>query len=114
MAIGDVLVVPSASGLDLEDFEEQVELDGTLFILRFRWNAREGAWFLDVLDSAETPLVMGRRLVADGVLLARARHLQGVPAGELMPYDTEQRQEDPAFDDLGTRVLLAYQNATDA
>lgn len=92
-------------------FSERVSLDGTTFLLRFRWNTRLSAWFMDVFDDAELPIVYARRIVIDWPLLRQTRYRDDGPAGEVLAYDTTNRDVRPLLDDLGVRVLLGYLDA---
>ena len=92
----------------LFDYHQRVSLDDVQFELRFRWNTRLQAWFVDILDEDRIVLVYARRCVIEWPLLRQARHLDDIPGGELMNVDTTQRGVPPIADDFGTRVLLMY------
>ncbi|SRR6266705_2199285 len=96
----------------LYDYSEQVLLDGALYGLRFRWNHRADAWFMDVFDSTGSPLIMGRRLVV-GLPLLRQHHALPSPTGEMLMFDTANTDRNPALTDLGTRVLTMYVTAAE-
>lgn len=88
------------------DAEIQIALDGVTYGMRFRYNTRMDAWFLDLSDEEGVPILSGRRIVVDWPLLERRS--RAVPPGHLYAFDTTLRQQDPGRDDLGTRVLLLY------
>lgn len=91
-------------------FVMQTQLDGLTYTIRVHWNEREGAFYLDVGDVDNVPIVTGRKLVADWPLLHRVRD-EGKPPGEIYVVDKTGEGVDPGFDDLGKRVVLIYIDA---
>ncbi len=91
----------------LYDYSEQVLLDGVLYGLRFRWNHRANAWFMDVSDTSGTALVWGRRLVV-GLPLLRQHHALAIPPGEMLILDAENTDHDPRLSELGEKALTLY------
>lgn len=104
-----VTIVPTQA--NTPRFSERVSLDGVTFVLRFRFNTRLSSWFLDVLDENDAPIVYARRIVIDWPLLRQTRYRDDGPDGEMIAYDTTQRDVRPLLDDLGVRVLLGYLDA---
>lgn len=92
---------------DAARFQYEIDLDGVSVILRFEWNDRAGGWFLDVLTSTEDPIVSGVRVVVGIPLWNRYRDPR-IPPGMLEAIDTSGAGLDPAFADLGDRVVLLY------
>jgi len=87
---------------------EQVELDKASYTLRFRWNARGKALFLDISDT-DGPILKGIRVVRDYDLLEMYTSPRR-PPGTLRLVD---RRDDPLSGDVtpesvGERFLLAY------
>ena len=101
-----VLVIPTSQVLP--SFRERVQLDGVAFQFKFRWNTRMQSWFFDVEDEDGVVLVYARRAVIDWELLSQVRHVDGVPPGFILAFDTTLRDLRPLLDDFGTRVLLGY------
>lgn len=95
----------------LFDYRQRVAFDGTTFELRFRWNTRMQAWFMDVLDEDRNTVVYARRCIIEWTMLRQSRHVDGAPAGELINIDTTQRDVPPTLEDFGTRVLMMYLDA---
>ena len=54
---------------DPAQWREQIELDGETFILRFKWNALNEFWTMDVLNGDEDPIVYGVKIVVNWNLL---------------------------------------------
>lgn len=102
----EVLVVPTSA---IPDYVERVTLDDVSYVLRFRWNTRGEMWFLDIFDADNNPLVYGRPCLVGNDLIAHLHHVEGMPPGELVPFDTTDRQVDPGLLDFGRRVLLLYE-----
>lgn len=86
----------------------RVTLDGVTYEIHHRWNHRASLWLLDLYDAARNPLALGRPVVVDAYLIRQFHHIAGVPPGELVAFDTTEREIDPRFDDYGTRVELYY------
>lgn len=85
-------------------YEEQVELDGTTFRLVFQWNARDSAWYLDILTADDVRVRSSVKIVADFPLL---RLLTGSdrPPGEMIAVGNGIEAK---IDTLGTDVPLVY------
>jgi len=78
-------------------------IDGAAYHFDARWNAAEGAWYLDILEEDETPIVNGAKLTVGTFLGARSTH----PIFNMSAFvavDTGGRDADPGLDDLGARV----------
>jgi hypothetical protein len=84
-----------------------VALGGTLYRFGVNWNDRAGFWTLDVSLTDDTPLVAGMKVVADWDLLGQFPDLR-LPPGYLLAVDLTAQGLDPAYDDLGSRVILVF------
>lgn len=92
---------------DSASYSFDVDLSGKLYRLALAWNTRAAWWTLDIADDADTPLVTGIRLVADTELI-RLFALDALPPGSLYCVDTSGQGVDPTDTDLGSRVILVY------
>lgn len=90
------------------DYQLATELDGTTYTLRLRWNEREGAWFMDVGDDAGNPIRTSIKVVVGWPLTARFAD-SALPPGQLYAIDTSGADAEPGLQELGARVVLAYQ-----
>ena len=90
-------------------FEEQVELDGTLYTFRFRYYSRDGIWRLTIIKSG-TVLLSGVKIVNTLDLLAQYRHLEDLPLGDIIVSDQNLLDSDPDDTNFGDSVLLMYQD----
>ena len=91
--------------------EVTVSLDGAVYVLTFRWNTRDGSWFMDISDANGDLLKPGIKLVCDWPLTAFRDTDANLPPGMLSVYDMSGAQIPPTLDDLGTRCLLLYEEA---
>lgn len=89
------------------DYRLQVDLDGQTYGLAFRWNERINAWFMEISDVNDTPLVSGVRVVVGFPLANRSTNPAMFP-GMLTATDTAGGSADPGLADLGARVQLYY------
>jgi len=92
-----------------------VELDNVTFTLHVYWNEREAAWYLDLHDDSDSPIVCGIKLVASYPLLTAYHAYEGCPTGELFIIDVEGNFDTAHtdFDGLGARYRLAYLTAAE-
>lgn len=90
-----------------KNFSQVTTLSGQDFVLTFQWNSREGAWYLDVADQDEVPIVTSRKITVEFPIVTRCKDPRR-PLGILMAIDRSGKQQDPGFDDLGQRVQLIY------
>jgi len=96
---------------DLNDYEIELELDGSSYLFRFEWNYRSEYWFLTISDSDQNIVISSQKIVIMTPLL---RHvpISTKPPGELIAIDTGGNNEEAGLEDLGERVLLMYGEAT--
>jgi len=87
------VIVPTGS--EQADFEQDVDLGGTVYRLRVYYNGRDDSWYLSLSDVDGNPLVMGVRLTLDTSILG-AHVLEALPAGALAMIDPENTREDPS------------------
>lgn len=93
-------------------FRFVTELDGVAYSFEFRWNDREEAWFVTVGDGEGTPIAASVRVVVNWPLLARFADPR-LPTGVLLALDTEARDREAGYEDLGRRVLVTYFSAAE-
>lgn len=85
-------------------------IENVQYVLDVRWNARDGAWFMDVSDSTAVPIALGIKLVL-GIALGRRITDARFPTGLLYAADLSNQGLDATLDDLGTRVVIQYLTA---
>lgn len=100
-----VQIIPT-SGAE-SNYTQITALDGRDYELGFRWNQREGRWYLSV-STAEDGVIQGpTKVVADWPLIYPEQDLP-LPPGTLMAVDTTGQGRDPGLAELGARVVLVY------
>lgn len=94
-------------------WRQRTTLDGRDYTLSFRWNQRDGHWYLDLATSVGVAIRSGMMLATSMPLLAGLT-TTARPPGELAILDTTGAVDvDPGFSDLGTRFRLVYFTATE-
>ena len=96
----------------LPDFEQITVLGERVYRLRFAWNTRDEAWFLTVSDESGGVLVAGRKLRIAWPALDRFQS-EGLPAGSIIPTDTDGTFAEPGRDDLQGRVPIVFLTDTE-
>lgn len=106
-----ILSIPTSD----DPFYTQVtDLDGVNYILDFRYNQREDAWYFDVSLVDETKLVSGVKVVCGAQLLDRFAD-ERLPPGQLIAVNNEPDDNTPGMTELGIgrRVTLTYYEAVE-
>ena len=105
--------IPTLTGDAAEPQVLRVTLGGTAFQLTLRYNDRAGCWRMDIADDTGTALASGLAVRNSGLPINGAvfGH-QGFPSGLLLALATALPGVDANLDELGARVILAYQEAT--
>jgi hypothetical protein len=95
---------------DNPSFSQRVSLSGTDYVLRFDYNGRENRWYLDVFDTADSPIVRGVKLIPEWPLLRRVADSRK-PPGHLVCTNYSGNKSGltpPGFSDLGRSFGLVY------
>lgn len=101
----NVQQLPLVGGLAFQSFG--TTLLATNYIINLRWNTRDAAWYFDLLDQNESPIVSGIKIVL-GVELGRRTTDQRMPKGVFWAADLSGQGVDATFDDLGERVVVYF------
>jgi hypothetical protein len=96
---------------DLEAYSFVANLDGTNYLLAFRFNSRSALWAMDISTAAGTPILSGIPVQTNVALTERFRWNPAMPPGSFIPIDTSGNNGDAGRDDLGNNVVLLYQEA---
>lgn len=93
---------------------QRTVLDGTEYLFRFFYNAREDRWAFDLLTEDERVLLSGCRIMPEVYLLRRYHYMDGMPPGEILCL-SYQGDDPPGLEDLvpGGRCELLYVSAQD-
>jgi hypothetical protein len=89
------------------NYEFETPLDGVSFRFSLKFNARDGSWNMNVLDSAGTILRSGLKVVTDWSLLLRWVD-QGRPVGDILSVALGDISVPAILGELGDKVVLAY------
>lgn len=87
-------------------------LDGDDFIFNVHWNARDAAWYMDILNPDEDVLYAGVKIVLGAFLGFRSIH-EDMPDGVFYAIDTSQSNVDAGYDDLGARIKVLFLTNSD-
>lgn len=90
-------------------YNEVVTLDGSDYLLEFRYNQREDRWYFDVSLTDGTMLVRGVKVVCGVPLLTRYADAR-LPKGALVALPNTTGNTSPGLKELGEdrRVTLFY------
>lgn len=84
-----------------------VTIENHPYLFEPRWNTRDFAWYLNILEVTEEPIVYGVKVVL-GTYLGRRSNHKLFRQGVLVAVDTTGEGRDATYDDFGTRVILEY------
>lgn len=93
---------------DIPFFEVRVSLSAREYVLRFNWNERDSAWYMSLYDARLVAIKEGMKVVAGAVLLRTLVYSTTRPPGDFVVIDTTGKDQDPGFADLGSRVVITY------
>jgi hypothetical protein len=104
----------------IETFEDPfytqiVAMDGTDYILDFRFNERESCWYFDILQIDGTELLKGIKVVCEVPLLEDYKANPLMPQGEMLASASGADKSPPGLTELGEgkRVELVYATVED-
>ena len=97
-----ILVVPISNAADAT---QVTTLEGVEYTLRFRYNQREDAYYLDIADGAGVLIVGGIKLV-HGRGLTQRYHFSALPPGEFLVMSATR--ETPRYGTWGDSAELWY------
>lgn len=93
---------------DIPAFTLRVDLTQVEFVLGFRFNERDGFWYMSLADALNDPIVSGMRVVIGVPLFRHSADLRR-PVGEIVAIDqTNQGRECNTIEEFGDRVVLVY------
>lgn len=89
------------------NYEFTTSIDSVPYQFRFRWNSRASAWFMDIREQDDTPIVLGVKVVLGTSLGRRSTHPL-FSSGAFRAIDTTNKGLEATLDDLGSRVEIRY------
>ena len=96
---------------DAPAFITTVELDGTAYSLKFRFNRLDQRWRMDI-EQGGVNLVSGVVVVIEKDLLFPYKTNDLIPQGVLRCVDTSRDLSPPDRNNFGETVLLVYDTAS--
>lgn len=102
------LTIPVRS--DLQAYSFTIELDGAVYLLRFRYNTRLARWIMDIAGTDGVNVVAGVPLLTNCDLIDRYT-MRGLPPGKFLAYDESGDAANAELADLGNPIVLLYQEA---
>lgn len=103
-----ILEIPIRS--DLPAYNFQINLEGTVFTLHFRYNSRSERWFMDINDTDDEQIVVGIPLLYGLPLVDRYKD-ERLPLGRFIIVDETGEERNPTRDGFGTDFKLLYQES---
>ena len=88
-------------------WREQIELSGVIYILRFKWNALNQFWSMDVLNGNDEPIVYGVKIVVNWNLLEQYA-MTDKPEGDIVCQNIVGGTEKIKREDMSTVAQLLY------
>lgn len=92
---------------DIPAYNFQINLEGIIYTLGFRYNSRLERWVMDVKDVDEVALVTGVPLLYGIPLLDRYKN-PALPPGTFILIDETNAERNPTRDGLGEDYKLLY------
>jgi hypothetical protein len=90
-----------------------IDLAGITYSLGFRWNERDAAWYMDVVDVDGKMVAAGLKLVLGQWVGFRHVAVPNFPRGVFILGDSSGQNVDAGLDDLGARVQVTFYSFTD-
>lgn len=103
-------VIPIRS--DITDYIQKTELEGTVYTFGFHYNERFEAWTMDILTSAEEPILMGIPVHINWPLLRQYKDSR-LPPGILFAINIEEENTPPNESNFGSAIQLLYEESSE-
>lgn len=92
---------------DLPQYQFRIELEGTIYTLRFKWNTRMELWVFDIANEQDVDLLNGIPVQTNVDLKQRFRQ-DTLPPGLFLAFDETGAERDPDRDTFGNEVKFFY------
>lgn len=98
--------IPTKS--DQVDYNYNLDIAGTTYFLRFRYNSRMKRYMLDILDLDKTVIIAGLPILSSVPTIEDYVDIR-LPAGVILPFDNEGQQKNAEVRELGDRVRIYFE-----
>jgi|SRR5581483_1588300 len=100
------LVIPT---FDDPFYTQTTVLEGVSYVLTFKYNQRENAWYFDIAQADATPIISGVKIICNRPLTRRFASISK-PPGEFLAISNNGDNTLPGAGELGDgkRVTLLY------
>lgn len=89
------------------NYEVTVDLDRVTYRMRYKYNARDQAWYLDLLNQ-DGSLARGSIRIVEDFPLLRLMQTLDRPEGEIVVVATQSLGRPPRIDELGEVFVPIY------
>lgn len=94
---------------DIYAYTQKTTIEGVVYTLGLRYNARMERWVLDIMDAAGTMLLAGVKMLVNYPVTRRfIGRVAGLPEGHFMVVDETGQARNPTQDNLGDDIKLIY------
>lgn len=104
------IAIPFTSETPFYQFNTVIE--GSRYYFNVRWNTRDEAWYFDLLDEDEDPIMYGIKIALGAALGGRSIDPRW-PPGHFFAIDTSSESVDATLNDLGSRVIVEFYTTTE-
>ena len=95
---------------DVPEYQFRLELQGTVYTFRFKWNTRMERWIMDIADEQDNDILNGIVVQANVDLKQRFRQTT-LPPGLFLAFDETGAARNPDRDTFGNEVKLFYEES---
>ncbi len=92
---------------DFPSFIQNITLDNTVLNFKFIWNGRDEAWYMDISDSVNDPILSGIKIVNSWELITRFTDIR-LPQGGLFVVSLRNDELVIGRDDMLDNYSLVY------
>ena len=98
--------IPTKS--DQVDYNYNLDINGTTYFLRFRYNSRMARYMLDILDADKVIIIAGLPILSSVPTIEDYVDIR-LPDGVILPFDVDGEQKNAEVEELGDRVRIYFE-----
>ena len=92
---------------NLPSFIENVTLDDIILNFKFVWNGRDNAWYMNISDSVNSPILQGIKIINSWELIIRFTDIR-LPQGAILVVSLRGDEQVIGRDDMVDNYKLVY------